>query len=101
MNYYIFRIDYSDRDYFKENLEKGILKQGWSLENLSLLDENGEERNQEEWVNACPANWRDTDEARRYLKNKNSNLRKMLEMKEGDIILIPKFPEWDMFSFIK
>lgn len=28
MNYYIFRIDYSDRDYFKENLEKGILKQG-------------------------------------------------------------------------
>ncbi|QNM15794.1 restriction endonuclease [Fusobacterium hominis] len=101
MNYYIFRIDYSDRDYFKENLEKGILKQGWGLENLSLLDENGEERNQEEWVNACPEGWRDTDEARRYLRNKNSNLRKMLEMKEGDIILIPKFPEWNMFSLYR
>lgn len=26
VNYYIFRIDYSDRDYFKKNLEKGILR---------------------------------------------------------------------------
>lgn len=44
---------------------------------------------------------RTTDEARKYLRNKNSNLRKMLEMKEGDIILIPKFPEWNMFSLYK
>ena len=101
MNYYIFRIDYSNRKYFKENLEKGILRQGWGVENLSLLDENGEVRNQKEWVNACPESWRTTDEARRYLRNKNSNLRKMLEMKEGDIILIPKFPEWNMFSLYR
>lgn len=101
MNYYIFRIDYSERDYFKENLEKGILRQGWGVENLSLLNENGEIRSHEEWVNTCPENWRDTDEARRYLRNKNTNLRKMLEMKEGDIILIPKFPEWNMFSLYR
>lgn len=101
MNYYIFRIDYSDRDYFKENLEKGILRQGWGVENLSLLTESGEIRSQEEWVNACPESWRITDEARRYLRNKNNNLRKMLEMKEGDIILIPKFPEWDTFSLYR
>ena len=101
VNYYIFRIDYSKQKYFKENLEKGILRQGWGVENLSLLDENGEIRNQEEWVNACPESWRTTDEARRYLRNKNSNLRKMLEMKEGDIILIPKFPEWNMFSLYR
>lgn len=101
VNYYIFRIDYSDRDYFKENLEKGILRQGWGVENLSLLTESGEIRSQEEWVNACPESWRTTDEARRYLRNKNNNLRKMLEMKEGDIILIPKFPEWDTFSLYR
>ena len=101
MNYYIFRIDYSDRDYFKKNLEKGILRQGWGVENLSLLTESGEIRSQEEWVNACPESWRTTDEARRYLRNKNNNLRKMLEMKEGDIILIPKFPEWDTFSLYR
>lgn len=101
VNYYIFRIDYSKQKYFKENLEKGILRQGWGIENLSLLDENGEVRNQEEWVNTCPESWRTTDEARRYLRNKNSNLRKMLEMKEGDIILIPKFPEWNMFSLYR
>ena len=93
MNYYIFRIDYSDRDYFKKNLEKGILRQGWGVENLSLLTESGEIRSQEEWVNACPESWRTSDEARRYLRNKNNNLRKMLEMKEEYIILIPKFPE--------
>ena len=101
MNYYIFRIDYSDRDYFKKNLEKGILRQGWGVENLSLLTESGEIRSQEEWVNACPESWRTTDEARRYLRNKNNNLRKMLEMKEGDIILIPKFPEWHTFSLYR
>ena len=101
MNYYIFRIDYSDRDYFKKNLEKGILRQGWGVENLSLLTESGEIRSQEEWVNAYPESWRTTDEARRYLRNKNNNLRKMLEMKEGDIILIPKFPEWDTFSLYR
>lgn len=54
MNYYIFRIDYSKRNYFKENLEKGILRQGWGVKNLSLFNENGEIRNQEEWINACP-----------------------------------------------
>ena len=101
MNFYIFRIDYSERDYFKKNLERGILRQGWGVENLSLLDENGEIRNQEEWVIACPESWRTTNEARRYLRNKNTNLRKMLEMKEGDIILIPKFPEWNMFSLYR
>lgn len=101
MNYYIFRIDYSDRDYFKKNLEKGILRQGWGVENLSLLTESGKIRSQEEWVNACPESWRTTDEVRRYLRNKNNNLRKMLEMKEGDIILIPKFPEWDTFSLYR
>lgn len=46
MNYYIFRIDYSKRDYFIKNLEKGILRQGWGVENLSLLNENKEVRNQ-------------------------------------------------------
>lgn len=101
VNYYIFRIDYSKRDYFKKNLEKGILRQGWGVENLSLLTENGEIRNQEEWINACPKNWRTTDEARKYLRNKNTNLRKMLDMKEEDIILIPKFPEWNMFSLYR
>ena len=101
VNYYIFRIDYSDRDYFKENLEKGILRQGWGVENLSLLTESGEIKSQEEWVNACPESWRTSDEARRYLRNKNNNLRKMLEMKEGDIILIPKFPEWHTFSLYR
>lgn len=101
MSYYIFRIDYENKDYIKKNLEKGILRQGWGIENLSLLDENGEVRSQEKWVEACPESWKQNEKAKIYLRNKNVNLKKMLEMKKGDIILIPKFPEWNMFSLYR
>ena len=101
MKYYIFRIDYEERKYFQENLEKGILRQGWGVKDLSLLDNEGKVRNQEEWVESCPMEWRSTEKAKKYLFSKNTNLRKMLEMKEGDIILVPKFPNWNMFSLYR
>ena len=101
VNYYIFRIDYQNKEYFKENLRKNILRQGWGMQNLSLLNEKGEVRTQEEWAISCPESWRLTEKDKKYLINKNNNLRKMLEMKEGDIILIPKFPKENMFSLYR
>lgn len=101
MKYYIFRIDYEERKYFQKNLEKGILRQGWGVKDLSLLDNEGKVRSQEEWVESCPMEWKSTEKAKKYLFSKNINLRKMLEMKEGDIILVPKFPNWNMFSLYR
>ncbi|WP_300328890.1 restriction endonuclease [Fusobacterium sp.] len=101
MKYYIFRIDYEEIDYFQKNLEKGILRQGWGVKDLSLLDSEGKVRSQEEWVESCPTEWKSTEKAKKYLFSKNTNLKKMLEMKEGDIILVPKFPNWNMFSLYK
>lgn len=101
MKYYIFRIDYEEREYFQKNLEKGILRQGWGVKDLSLLDSEGKVRNQEEWVESCPINWKNTEKSIKYLFNKNTNLKKMLEMQSGDIILIPKFPNWNMFSLYR
>ena len=101
MNYYIFRIDYSKKSYFKENIKKGFLRQGWGTENLSLKNENGEKRKFEEWIANCPENWKKSEEDKKYLKRKFENLLIMLDIKENDVIVIPKFPERNMITILK
>lgn len=101
MNYYIFRIDYSKKAYFKENIKKGFLRQGWGAENLSLKNEDGEKRKFEEWIANCPENWKKSEEDKKYLKRKFENLLIMLDIKENDVIVIPKFPERNMITILK
>ena len=69
-NYWGYRIDVKNQDFFFKELEQGRLRQGWGYaENQKLPD------------------------------TKDSDARKNLSMynnvKKGDILLIPRLPDWD------
>lgn len=95
-NYFVFRIGY-EFNFVREELKKGILRQGWGKENMSLLSENGSQRSKEEWIKDYF--WSDTKESSK--KTRYNILKRMLKMKKGDIVIIPKFPEQHCLTVAK
>ncbi|MGL4875456.1 MAG: DUF262 domain-containing protein [Clostridium sp.] len=92
MKYYIFRVD-RNNFVFKE-LSEGRLRQGWGVKNMSFLNENGEILSQDEWIN----NYFWIEESKERKISKYNNLKNMLNMEKGDIIIIPRAPHWDSFT---
>ena len=81
-NYWGFRIDTNCReypDYYKKELDRAVLRQGWGYEdehNLKLLSEAD---------TSVPI-------------DQVANLRMYNEVKKGDIILIPRIPNWNFVT---
>ena len=91
VNVFVFR---TDADLFvKEELRMGRLRQGWSPPGTSLLNDDGDPRTKEAWVNAYRKAYEGDPSPRRY-----SIFRLMLEMKEGDLVVCPKTPDNSCFT---
>lgn len=92
-NVFVFRIA-NDIDFIKKEITEGRLRQGWgnSASNLKGVSI-------EEWVEKqCtryPEEDKETNEE--YYKKRYKLLSKMQEIKEGDIIIIPKTPDNNKF----
>lgn len=75
-NYWGYRVDKDKLEYFKKELDNGRLRQGWGyLEGQNLNNftiDDGAGRN-----------------------------RAMLKVKKGDILLIPRLPDWDSVTIAK
>ena len=89
---FVFRIA-SDADFVQNELQQGRLRQGWSPPSTSLLNADGNERNKEGWTQAYERAWDEPPSPRRY-----ATLRRMLDMNKGDLIVIPKAPEYGYFT---
>ena len=92
-NVFVFRVA-NDTPYIQKEINQGRLRQGWGNSeanvNLSI----------EEWVeNQCRNNVFDGNRA--YYTSKYNNLRKMLEIVEGDILIVPKMPSRSQFTICK
>ena len=80
MNYWGFRIDVNCQsypEYYVNELQRGILRQGWGYDagqDLRKLDRDAPPQDQ------------------------LANLRMYNEVKCGDIILIPRIPEWELVT---
>ena len=76
-HYWGYRINTEVTEFFRKELDEGRLRQGWG-----------------------------TDE-RQNLRNEivegdvRRNLRMLHEVKEGDILLIPRLPEWEKISIVE
>ena len=90
-NCFVFRTDSSD--FVQNELNAGRLRQGWSPQGTSLRDDAGQQRSKEEWSQAYRSAWDVCPSPRRY-----AILCRMLEMKEGDLILCPNAPEYGHFT---
>lgn len=98
MNYYVFRINYgSCYEFIREKALNGELRQGWGAEGMSVVEPC--EAFMEAWHNV----WGMDDANGRYIIRKYNNIRTMLEIEPGDIIIIPKLSmnsKNDMQSFL-
>ena len=85
MNVYIQRIDYDETyDFQKSEILKGRLRQGWGVEGTDLRADDSFNKFCEAGKNA---GW---EGSYTWFIRKYSHLRLMLEMKPGDIIIVPK-----------
>ena len=90
-NCFVFRT--SDNEFVQEELRNGRLRQGWSPEGTSFLDNNGQERTKEDWTQAYIEAWSEKPSPRRH-----GILRRMLDMRVGDVVLCPKAPADGQFT---
>lgn len=84
---YIFRIDTTNKFIINE-LKSGKLRQGWGMKNMYFKNDLGDITSESDWIDKY--HWEDTANKK---KNKFKNLRNMLNIKKGDIVVIPKFPK--------
>lgn len=93
-NCFVFRT--SSHPFVQDELKQGRLRQGWSPEGTSLLDNNGQERTREDWARAYKKAWSEEPSPRRH-----GILRRMLDMQVGDVVLCPKAPAYGQFTIAK
>ena len=80
-NYFVFRVDYDEYfPFIYEELKQGRLRQGWGGPNMDV-------RNPFDEFTAAWEKWSPFSE---NMKRRYNMLRIMLEIKEGDLIVIPK-----------
>ena len=79
-----------------EELKSGHLRQGWGAECMSLLDKNGEQVPKSEWEKNYEDQWNEPPTKRRY-----SALASMLQIEDGDVVIMPKMPAYDQFSIAR
>ena len=102
LKYYVVRTDDDVKDWIWKELQAGRLRQGWGISGMGL-DENGVSLSIETWTRnyreAALRRWgveASADEAaKRY-----SILIPMTYMTKGDIVLVPKMPDWESFALM-
>lgn len=83
MNCFVFRINYSDNfGKIRNQAINGILRQGWGAHGMTVDKTSSFEEFQKAWPFSTPHET--------YIRNKYRNIQLMLEMKDGDIVIIPK-----------
>lgn len=91
-NCFVFRTSRED-PFVQGELEQGRLRQGWGPEGTSLLDDRGEERAKDDWTQAYEEAWGESPSPRRH-----GILRRMLDMRKGDVVLCPNAPTTGKFT---
>lgn len=93
--FYVFRVNYDQhKSFIEEELKAGRLRQGWGPVPLRKADDEG--YNPKAFVEGYRSTWPEDSEeeaAKRY-----GILFPMLEMQPGDLVIIPKIPDWDCFT---
>ncbi len=91
----VFRVDHT-KPMIKKELQQGRLRQGWGGKHMSLLDKKGDPIDRWSWgKNYEKQGWGPPSQRR------HGALAKMLELEEGDLVVIPKVPEDDQFSLAR
>lgn len=73
-------------------LREGRLRQGWGKEGMALEDESGKRIEKEQWSRAHEECFNERPSSKRY-----SILVRMLDIGNGEVVVVPKMPGWNQF----
>ena len=88
----IFRT-YQNDGWLYEELIAGRLRQGWGAQGFGLLNPDGARVEKTDWEQAYGSRWDEDPSPRRF-----AILSRMLDMKRGDVVVVPKMPEWNQLT---
>jgi len=91
----IFRMDENDGWLYSE-INEGRLRQGWGPAGCSLLSPSGEKVSKNDWEEKYRAIWNDNPSQKRF-----AILSNMLDLGEGDVVVVPKMPQWNQFTIAR
>ena len=98
--YYVFRINYDDPKWLMNEIRKGQLRQGWGLSELHLKEDDGTIVEIKKWTKRYLRKAKEAWGERIVQANAERRYRMlylMVEMKQDDVIIVPKFPSQDKF----
>lgn len=101
MNIWVFRQADEEREKLNDELEKGKLRQGWGIPGMEL-EVNGEKVERKEWISKNINNEEIIKQwggiSNESLQKHYNLLRYLVEIKDGDLIVIPKCKNKDQFA---
>ena len=92
----VFRTDETNVDWLYEEVLAGRLRQGWGAPGLALATVDRERIGKSAWEEAYRRVWSENPSPRRF-----AILSYMLDLNEGDIVVIPKMPNWNQFTIAR
>ena len=92
----IFRTAKEEMSWLHAELTEGRLRQGWGAPELALIGIDGRRIEKTEWESNYPKDWDDGPSPRRF-----AILTRMLDLQDGDVVVVPKMPERNQFTIAR
>ena len=92
----VFRTDKNNVVWLHKELTEGRLRQGWGAPGFSLKTADDRRIGKTQWEETYRAHWGEYPSTMRF-----AILTRMLDMKYGDVVVVPKMPEWDQFTIAR
>ena len=103
-NYYLIRTSDEDKEWLWHEAEQGRLRQGWGVTNTELPSGEHTPEKMNDWCERyrqrAQEYWHE-EVSQEQAQSRYSILRPMTEIQAGDMIVIPKMPNWGCFCIAK
>ena len=92
----IFRTAEENVDWLYTELAEGRLRQGWGAPGLDLKTADDRRLKKTQWEATHKAHWGEDPSPKRF-----AILTRMLDMEDGDMVVVPKMPEKNQFTIAR
>ncbi len=104
LGFFVVRTDNSIKPWITSEIREGRLHQGWGCTGLRLMSVGGDPTGENTWLDeynrVCDTIWEDPS-GKIKGPTRYRILRGLLEIEEGDLVIVPKIPDWEHFTIAR